>query len=113
MKNLSDTELLFKAKGKISVHSLHCNCDECTDIEKLFRELLSRLERGGKARDAMEELSKELGIICVEVLQGKYEGIRDFANAYPITFDEGTPMVRYLTEDRTDYQQSKEAADGD
>ena len=82
--------------------------------DKQFNELSSeeiktRLARGRKAIEVMEELSKELGIICVEVLQGKYEGIRDFANAYPITFDEGTPMVRYLTEDRTDYQQSEEA----
>jgi len=108
MENLSDEELVRLALTQAKLIPYWMEDDTRNEDE-----LISRLARGRKAMEAMEELSKELGIICVEVLQGKYEGIRDFANAYPITFDEGTPRVRYLTEDRTDYQQScKEAADG-
>jgi hypothetical protein len=108
MKNLSDGELINQAAG------FSCGCDKClARVEPPRMELLSRLERGRKAIEAIEELSKELGIVCVEVLQGKYEGIKDFANAYPITFDEGKPILKYLTlkdiADRIDYQQSEEA----
>lgn len=92
MKNLSDEGLINQAAG------FSCGCDKClARVEPPRRELLSRLERGRKAIEALEELSKELGIICVDVLQGKYENIIEFARTYPIYFDDGVPKLNYIT----------------
>jgi hypothetical protein len=58
MKNMSDEELINQAAG------FSCGCDKClARVEPPKKELLSRLERGRKAIEAMENIG-----LCISVL---------------------------------------------
>ncbi len=53
MRNLSDEELINQAAG------FSCGCDKCiARVEPPRKELFSRLERGRKAIEAMDEIRR-------------------------------------------------------
>ncbi|MCE5211870.1 MAG: hypothetical protein LLG40_09985 [Deltaproteobacteria bacterium] len=58
MKNLSDEELINQAAG------FSCGCDKClARVEPPRRELLSRLERGRKAIEFVENVKMTVKVV--------------------------------------------------
>ena len=79
MKNLSEEELLNQAAG------FSCGCDKClARVEPPRKELFSRLERGRKAIEAMDEI-RRIFDTCPSYKEGKMsedriEAIKEFVS---------------------------------